>query len=145
MVVNSQLLSLAIFVSKKKKKVHWIRGMRINLDYIYSFPLNVFRVEIVCISEMNVTLSDFQFLSVWPMKQIFHLRREMLGTVPSAQNIISVYWMIVLFQNATDAWTPGTPGTPSHTKVIVTNRLAKLGSPFKTYYQLKWTVTCLVG
>ena len=38
-----------------------------------------------------MTLSDFQFLSVWPMKQIFHLRREMLGTVPSAQNIISVY------------------------------------------------------
>jgi len=58
MVVNSQLLSLDIFVPKKI--VHGIRWMRINLNYIYSFRLNVFNVDIVCISEINVFLSDFQ-------------------------------------------------------------------------------------
>lgn len=116
--------------------------MRINLDYICSFRPNVFHVDIVCISEINVTLSDLQFPSVWPMKQIFRLRREMLGSVPSAQNIISFCWMIVLFHDATDRWTPG---TPTRTKVTITSRLAKLCSRFKTYCQLKWTVTCFVG
>jgi len=57
MVVNSQLLPLEIFVPKKI--VNGIRWMRISLNYIYSFRLNVFNVDIVCFSEINV-ISDFQ-------------------------------------------------------------------------------------
>ena len=58
MVVNSQLLPLDTFVPKKI--FHGIRWMRINLNYIYSFRLNIFNVDIMCISEINVILSDFQ-------------------------------------------------------------------------------------
>lgn len=58
MVVNTQLLPLDIFVPIKI--VRGIRWMRINLNYIYSFRLNVFDVDIMCIIEINVILADFQ-------------------------------------------------------------------------------------
>jgi len=58
MVVNTQLLPLDIFVPIKI--VRGIRWMRINLNYIYSFRLNVFNVDIMCIIEINVILADFQ-------------------------------------------------------------------------------------
>lgn len=84
MVVNSQLLSLDIFVPKKI--VHTISLMRINLSYIYSFRLKVFNVDILCISEINVILfSDFQVSCLFGRWRRFsssswHVRKDSICT-----------------------------------------------------------------